>query len=136
MNTRSDFEEELEPFVGPDECATELQRAKSSSMHQNTRPNLLQFQQGPKTGLADQAHCNQVPNQHFKTMFMQLGVSDSLMIDEAQEINRKTSKDSKDTNGSQLEAVGPCTAPAEEHPDTPYPLLAFKQKPNSDLERV
>jgi len=87
------MEDELDSFVcQPDEIAIELQRAKSSSMHHNTRSNLLpasHFPQRGMTGLAELAESNWAPNHRVKSMFWQLGGDDSLMIDESQEINRK-----------------------------------------------
>lgn len=107
-----------------------MQRAKSSSMHQNSRPSLLQslsIQQKTKLGLADPVDSNMAANDHVKTIFRQLGGSDALMIDESQEINRKTSKDSKDSNGSQMfrcpDDPTDIKCAAANHPDTPYPHL-------------
>jgi hypothetical protein len=86
------MEDELDSFVSqPDEVAVELQRAKSSSMHHNTRSNLLpvsHFPQKGKTGLAELAESSWAPNNRLKSMFWHLG-DDSLMIDESQELNRK-----------------------------------------------
>lgn len=73
-NRISDFEEEeLESYASqPDDEAIVLQRAKSSSMHQSTRPNLFppfHFPQRGKAGPAEQADSNWAPNHHVKTMF-------------------------------------------------------------------
>lgn len=136
----------------PADITMELQRAKSSSMHQNTRSNLLpasHFPQRVKTGLAELAESNWAPNHRVKTKssFWQLGGDDSLMIDETQEINRKVSKDSmQDMNGTGSEEIsvreeqGTPTAlvdsSSRDHPDTPYPILTSNEKPISEVGRV
>lgn len=63
------------------------------------------------------------------------------MIDESQEINRKTSKDSRETNGSEhnLEQEDLSKKQQSEggpHPDTPYPNhLINEPKSSNDLEK-
>ena len=87
------MEDELDSFVSqPDEVAVELQRAKSSSMYNNSRSNLLpasHFPQRGMTGLAELGESSWAPNNRLKSMFWHLGGDDSLMIDENQELNRK-----------------------------------------------